>query len=122
MQIRTHLQSVWANAYEAAADALGREIRYDALPVDDEAKSLVVSLREISTVQIVDLEAARNEHAHRDMLISQAHVPGSAPLDVPREELERLRALARIITEDEIELHAKLELVRQLFRTLFEQT
>jgi uncharacterized protein rv1366/MT1412 len=29
VQIRTHLQSAWANAYEALADVKGREIRYE---------------------------------------------------------------------------------------------
>ena len=28
VQIRTHLQSAWANAYEALADVMGRDIRY----------------------------------------------------------------------------------------------
>ncbi|MBF6221798.1 hypothetical protein IU479_27260 [Nocardia abscessus] len=41
IQIRTALQSSWANLYETLADNLGREIRYGKLPANSEERSEV---------------------------------------------------------------------------------
>ena len=54
VQVRTHMQSAWANAYEAAADALGREIRYGQLPTDELAREVVEGLQNISIEGIGD--------------------------------------------------------------------
>lgn len=59
VQVRTHLQSRWANLYEAMADKHGRQIRYDELPEDPEARSEVESLQELSLVNIAELEDLR---------------------------------------------------------------
>jgi len=59
VQIRTHLQGQWANTYEAAADVLGRGIRYDEVPEDDAGKLLVDSLQQLSIDGIGVLEDRR---------------------------------------------------------------
>lgn len=41
IQIRTGLQSAWANFYETLADNVGREIRYGALPTNPKERSEV---------------------------------------------------------------------------------
>ena len=61
VQIRTHLQGRWANTYEAAADVLGRGIRYDELPTDDREKKFVVDLQDISTSGLSTLERRRSK-------------------------------------------------------------
>lgn len=60
VQIRTHLQGEWANAYEAAADQLGREIRYEGMPSDATAQDVVRGLRALSIEHIAALEADRD--------------------------------------------------------------
>lgn len=60
VQVRTHLQGMWANVYESAADALGRNIRYDELPQDDDERAIVVSLRAMSTDLIAVMEENKN--------------------------------------------------------------
>ncbi len=58
VQVRTKLQGVWANMYEAAADVLGREIRYGEFPRGDGA-GIVRQLHGVSET-IAGLESARN--------------------------------------------------------------
>ena len=60
VQIRTHMQSSWANMYESVADVLGREIRYEALPTDPDMRKLVTELQKMSVEGIRGLESARN--------------------------------------------------------------
>ncbi|RMI07002.1 hypothetical protein [Cellulomonas triticagri] len=67
IQVRTHIQSAWANAYEAAADVLGRGIRYGE-PARHDApwvEGLVHGLQQISLRRGADLERLRQEHATR---------------------------------------------------------
>ncbi|AOY74195.1 hypothetical protein ARZXY2_4696 (plasmid) [Arthrobacter sp. ZXY-2] len=59
VQIRTHLQGHWANAYEAVADVFGREIRYDEMPKGQAQRKLVKSLQGLSLEGIRPLEEAR---------------------------------------------------------------
>jgi ppGpp synthetase/RelA/SpoT-type nucleotidyltranferase len=59
VQVRTHLQSEWANMYEVLADWLGRDIRYDSLPDDPELRKVVTTLQEQSTGTLSRLESAR---------------------------------------------------------------
>jgi hypothetical protein len=68
IQIRTHLQGHWANMYEAAADAWGRAIRYDAIPTDPGMAEVVVAMRTLSTTRIAGIEDLRNraERLRRD--------------------------------------------------------
>ncbi|MEE1621640.1 hypothetical protein ACQ7DA_10665 [Zafaria sp. J156] len=60
VQVRTHLQGMWANMYESAADVLGREIRYGQLPSSEQSQSLVLRLHDLSET-IQDIEARRND-------------------------------------------------------------
>src|SRR5699024_10832968 len=50
MQIRTALQSKWANLYETAADVFGRDIRYlhEGAQVPDGARQVVQELHHLS--------------------------------------------------------------------------
>lgn len=61
VQIRTHLQSAWANMYESLADVLGREIRYGELPTDPEGRKTVETLQNLSVEHISRLEGLRNK-------------------------------------------------------------
>jgi ppGpp synthetase/RelA/SpoT-type nucleotidyltranferase len=63
IQVRTHLQGEWANAYERHADVLGRGIRYGELPEIEIHRELVVLLQDISTEDIADLERSLDEFA-----------------------------------------------------------
>lgn len=57
VQIRTSLQSLWANIYERLGDRLGRKIRYGELPEDEADRMMVVSWQEISIATIATLES-----------------------------------------------------------------
>lgn len=63
VQVRTHLQSAWANLYELLADIAGRAIRYGDAPSVPQAVPVVASMHEFS-VAIADYEQ------HRSMLAS----------------------------------------------------
>ncbi len=65
VQVRTHLQGMWANMYESAADTLGREIRYANVPSDPRQRELVAQLQELSG-SIADIENERNILDQRD--------------------------------------------------------
>jgi ppGpp synthetase/RelA/SpoT-type nucleotidyltranferase len=56
VQVRTSLQSEWANTYESMADLFGRNIRYDELPADPEASAVVTSMRALSTGNLAGIE------------------------------------------------------------------
>lgn len=73
VQVRTHIQSEWANTYEAAADVLGRDIRYGKYPDFAQGEQLVKALQELSVTQLAQVERQRNridklrlEHAEVD--------------------------------------------------------
>lgn len=57
VQVRTFLQGQWANAYERAADAYGRDIRYGNLPEDAEDREIVEAMHLMSVTAIRDYEA-----------------------------------------------------------------
>lgn len=61
MQIRTALQSQWANLYEEAADIYGRDIRYlhEGATVPSGAEHVIQSLHALSSL-ISRLETAAN--------------------------------------------------------------
>lgn len=62
VQVRTYLQGVWANAYESAADVLGRQIRYGQPPLPPlipAGEPVVAELHRLSKL-IADLETMRN--------------------------------------------------------------
>ncbi|WP_448811733.1 hypothetical protein [Agromyces bauzanensis] len=75
VQVRTHLQGMWANMYESAADHFGRGIRYDELPNDPDERKIVERLRELSTADIAQLEQDRNESARLRMSAEERGLP-----------------------------------------------
>lgn len=80
VQVRTHLQGQWANTYEAAADVLGREIRYGELPMRRGDRRFVEALQEVSTVQIRELEDGRN--AIRRMALALDENDDATPVEL----------------------------------------
>lgn len=72
VQIRTHLQGAWANAYEAAADTMGRDIRYGTLPVDDAERELVKALQSLSTGTLAQFETMRNDKERELLRLREA--------------------------------------------------
>lgn len=60
VQVRTTLQSEWANLYEALGDRLGRGIRYGELPEDPRAARVVEQLRALSLDSISPMEEGFN--------------------------------------------------------------
>ena len=61
IQIRTSLQDDWANCYELAADVYGRNIRYGKYPEAEEGQSMVLALQHLSTHDITELEATKQD-------------------------------------------------------------
>lgn len=59
IQVRTHLQGRWANAYEALADIAGRGIRYGEYPSELPMRTAVESLQALSLGPGVRLEEMR---------------------------------------------------------------
>lgn len=50
VQVRTPLQHAWADVFERLADATDRRIRYGAVPLDDEARSIYGDLLRMSAL------------------------------------------------------------------------
>lgn len=75
VQVRTHLQGAWANAYEALADVLGRGIRYGERSVysHPDIDKMVADFQELSTVAVVAAEELRQQRASLQMQVMQAH-------------------------------------------------
>lgn len=63
VQVRTHLQSEWANMYESLADVHGRDIRYGEMPKDQEVSDWVETVQGISSFNITKVESAKNQLA-----------------------------------------------------------
>lgn len=68
IQVRTQLQGKWANMYEAAADVLGREIRYGVMPTHPNESRTVLVLHAISAA-IAELEKRYNTFHVKDLSI-----------------------------------------------------
>lgn len=115
VQIRTHLQGEWANLYEVAADIFGREIRYDELPKDPEAASVVASLHEISLGTIQSLEMLRNELGQ---LNAQAEDLQRYLGGLSRKALRRVSTRKLISTYQQVE--ARLETSTKAMRAMEE--
>jgi ppGpp synthetase/RelA/SpoT-type nucleotidyltranferase len=64
IQVRTHLQSEWANMYERAADLWGRGIRYDELPEDPTVRDAVIQLQRLSMVRVAEIENLTRSRGH----------------------------------------------------------
>ncbi|WP_291036434.1 hypothetical protein [Herbiconiux sp.] len=106
VQVRTHLQSAWANAYEAAGDVLGRSIRYGAIPEAASSAEIVRSMQRISCVGIARVEDSAVEIQRLALTIHEAeqnlgHVPAhdtekaAAQLSETRARLERMQQAQR---------------------------
>ncbi|WP_433206860.1 hypothetical protein ACQP1G_20820 [Nocardia sp. CA-107356] len=65
IQIRTALQSAWANLYETLADNLGREIRYGTLPTNSKDRSEVE--------KALNLSASFRKIEERKRILRQSH-------------------------------------------------
>lgn len=65
VQIRTHIQGAWANAYEALGDVYGRDIRYGGRPDPDTERTrrAVALLQKFSLDYAADIESTRRESA-----------------------------------------------------------
>ncbi|RWZ79852.1 hypothetical protein [Glutamicibacter sp. HZAU] len=70
IQVRTQLQGKWANMYEAAADVLGREIRYGVMPTHPNESRTVLFLHAISSA-IAELERRYSVFHVKDLSIDQ---------------------------------------------------
>ncbi|WP_137845446.1 GTP pyrophosphokinase family protein [Microbacterium sp. 2FI] len=93
VQVRTHLQGLWANTYESAADLFGRGIRYNELPQDETERKIVVGLRQMSTLRIARIEKDRNEIASIDLGLEDLERAGITEIpDDVRIRLDRLKA------------------------------
>jgi ppGpp synthetase/RelA/SpoT-type nucleotidyltranferase len=71
VQIRTALQSEWANLYESAADVIGRDIRYGAMPDDDMAARVVRALQGLSLGRIADFEKSEEAFLRTELGIEE---------------------------------------------------
>lgn len=95
VQVRTHVQGAWANAYEALAEIAGREIRYGDDARDSELEVLVTGMHRLSLVQGVDLEESRVELIKREAVAEDGFV--YPDLDLMKEVQ---RVAERTYTED----------------------
>lgn len=116
VQIRTHLQGLWANMYEGAADVLGRGIRYNELPRDETERRIVVGLRELSTKRIAVIEKDRNEVASIDLTLGDLARRGITK--VPDEFRSRLDALRARVDVNELRLQEDLASLREVFEKM----
>jgi ppGpp synthetase/RelA/SpoT-type nucleotidyltranferase len=93
VQVRTHIQGAWANAYEALADVAGREIRYGQKPTISvpELEQLVRRLQELSIREAAALEAARQQAATLkvELGLSDQELRERAVTDLPSEVVEK---------------------------------
>jgi len=116
VQVRTHLQGAWANAYEAAADTIGREIRYGVLPKDPAERQIVEGLQEVSVVHIAEAERARNTLALDLLRLEELTRTGF------RREVRRQRAMVDRawdnLLKDESEVKRQLALIHDQFRAI----
>lgn len=116
VQIRTHLQGSWANAYESAADLFGRSIRYDALPDNKSAREIVIGLRRVSTGRIAPMEQDRNEIEILNLQIDEHHRQfGEADDDEFVETRARLKEVKTRFKSNELELQRDLQELRESF-------
>lgn len=111
VQVRTLVQGMWANAYEAAADLLGRAIRYGELPSDPEAAQFVRTLQKLSIERAAIFEKERQQltDESRAMVEVASKVDGSARQSLLR-QIERIEQQIHEATSDFVGALAKLEL------------
>ncbi|HET6300716.1 hypothetical protein [Microbacterium sp.] len=116
VQVRTHMQSAWANAYEAAADVIGRDIRYGTMPNDELQRGIVEALQSISLHTISASEEARNAR-ERELLRMRENAGAATP--VFDEQLRvRLEAEAASHRDAELKLREDLRAIHDQFRAI----
>jgi ppGpp synthetase/RelA/SpoT-type nucleotidyltranferase len=108
VQVRTRLQGAWANMFERAADVIGRHVRYDVMPSDPYAASLVGALMTLSTERIAELEDLRNSTALA-LLGAQELMPAT------EEQVHALDRIRRRIDDLENVVAANIEEFRAIF-------
>ncbi len=109
VQVRTQLQSKWANTYERLGDLAGRGIRYDNVTESDSWSAIASRLQEISVTRIRPIEEAKDAIAEIR--------PNSGYVWQSLEELpDELREIGYKVLEDEAELSTMLDDVEVLFR------
>lgn len=77
VQIRTRLQSAWANAYEELGDLVGREIRYGGLPQDARMREFVLNLQTLSIEDLRMLETDKDRFLQTRMIERRGSFGGS---------------------------------------------
>ena len=119
LQLRTLLQSEWANAFEKLADKTGRRIRYERnyRPENRELAEVAAHLGSIAS-DIHDMErtrAASNRHSQTSMR-SLATIPPGLPLNPRLHELRSrsFEALSRSEAVAEDQASSILSLIRSL--------
>lgn len=95
IQIRTHIQGAWANTYEAAADALGRDIRYGVMPDDPQRMRIVTGLQRLSLELGANIEGTRTE---LERIESSAHGRASGRRTATQ-NMRRMRRDLRLMEE-----------------------
>lgn len=116
VQIRTHMQGEWANTYEAAADVIGRDIRYGQMPTRGTERDVVEALRNISVATIADAERERNG-LERELLRLRELGIGGVPI-FDRQVEDRLRSQrADRLTSDQ-QIRDQLRRIHDQFRTM----
>jgi ppGpp synthetase/RelA/SpoT-type nucleotidyltranferase len=105
IQVRTHLQGMWANVYEALADVIGRQIRYGLKPSDDVSRDLVEKLQDFSTSGIAVLEESRNDLARLE-LKAREHLRTRTVSDVDQRDLRLLSEAQSVVRRREVTLAA----------------
>lgn len=100
VQVRTHLQGAWANMYESMADVIGREIRYDQLPDDEEERDWVETVHQLSTRNIASLEAIKNRFSGEEDVLHKLRLTyQSLPRGQKRRRRKNLEKHERWYTE-----------------------
>lgn len=116
VQVRTHLQGMWANTYESAADVFGRHIRYGRYPDDVMDKNIVEGLQRISLERISRIELDRNEMATIDLQIEERRRRGDT--EIPQSLRRRLATLKKRNFQNEQELQDVLSKVKAIFESM----
>jgi hypothetical protein len=96
IQVRTHLQGQWANMYEAAADVVGRNIRYGGYPEHAGTANAVRDLQNRSISGLKIIEESRNGVVR---LLSSVEGDPHLPEDYREEVLRDMRANLKAIID-----------------------
>ncbi|MGX5770317.1 RelA/SpoT domain-containing protein [Microbacterium trichothecenolyticum] len=116
VQVRTHMQSAWANAYEAVADVIGRDIRYGQMPENDLERGVVEALQDVSLKAIAPSEEMRNAREQQLLRMREDASAGTPVFDQQvRDKLEAEWASHR---EAELELRDQLREIHDQFRAI----